>query len=379
MRVEGLRKIAVLGAGVMGHGIAQVAAMAGYGVSVRDISQEILDRALENIRRSLDKLVDKGRLSRREAEEALSRIRPTLSLVEAVEDADFIIEAVPEDLELKRRVFGEVEEAASKEPVLASNTSSLSITEIAEAVERPEKVVGMHFFNPPVIMRLVEVVPGERTSRETVELTMDLARSLGKTPILVKKDSPGFIVNRVLIPYLNEAAKMVDRGEAGVLEVDSAMRFKAGFPIGPFLLSDLIGIDILYHILKVFEEKLGPLYRPASSIERLYREGKLGRKTGEGFYSYREGRPSIPEEAGRGFDEVRLVAIMVNEAAKLVSDGVAETADVDTAMKLGANLPEGPFEAARRIGVRRLVEVLNEMRGRYGEGYAPSKLLLTLT
>ena len=377
--MRNLRKIAVLGAGVMGHGIAQIAAMSGYDVSMRDISQEILDRALENIRRSLDKLVSKGRLSREDAEETLSRIRPTLSLREAVEDADFVIEAVPEDLELKRRIFREVEEVTSKQPVLASNTSSLSITEIAEALDRPEKVVGMHFFNPPVIMRLVEVIPGEKTSKETVELAMDLARRLGKTPVLVRKDSPGFIVNRVLIPYLNEAAKMLDRGEAGVLEIDSAMQFKAGFPIGPFLLSDLIGIDILYHILEVFKEKLGPFYRPADSIQRLYREGKLGRKTGEGFYSYRGGQPNIPEEAGRGFDEVRLIAIMVNEATKLVSDGVAETADVDTAMKLGANLPEGPFEVARRIGVKKLVEVLNEMRERYGEGYAPSKLLLTLT
>ncbi len=378
MKVEDLRKIAVLGAGVMGHGIAQVAAVAGYTVAMRDISEEILERAVGNIKRSLERLVRRGRLSEEDVEAALSRIRTTLDLREAVGDAGLVIEAVPEKLDLKKRVFKEVEEAAPERAVLASNTSSLSITEIAEAVEDPGRVVGMHFFNPPVIMRLVEVVPGERTSRETVEFALDFVKKLGKTPVLVKKDSPGFIVNRVLVPYLNEAAKMVDRGEAEVLEIDSAMQFKARFPMGPFLLSDLIGIDIVHHILKVFEEKLGPFYKPAESIERLYREGKLGRKTGEGFYNYREGRPQVPEEAGRGFDVNRLLALMVNEAAKVVSEGVAEIEDVDTAMKLGANLPEGPFEAARRIGVGRLTEVLRELEERYGEGYAPSPLLSSL-
>lgn len=378
MKVEDLKKFAVLGAGTMGHGIAQLAAVSGYTVALRDISQEILEKAMGNIKWSLGRLVKRGRLSEEDLKATLSRITTTLDLKEAVGDADIVIEAIPENLNLKLRVFREVDAAAPKGAILASNTSSLSITEIAEAVEDPGRFVGMHFFNPPALMRLVEVVAGEETSKETVEAVLGFAKKLGKTPVLVKKDSPGFIVNRVLIPYLNEACKIVERGEFKALEIDSAMQFKARFPMGPFLLSDYIGIDIVYEILKVFEEKLGPYYKPSASIERLFKEKKLGRKTEEGFYSYKEGRPQVPEDAGAGFDINRLLAPMINEAAKLVSEDVAEIEAVDTAMKLGANLPEGPFEAARRIGVEKLVGVLRELEERDGEGYTPSPFLSSL-
>lgn len=378
MKIEDLKTVAILGAGTMGHGIAQVAAVAGYRVFLRDVSNEILENAKGNIRSSLERLAKRGRLSEKDLEAALSRISTTIDLKEAVKDADLIVEAVPERLDLKQRIFKEVDEAAPKEAILASNTSSLSITDLAKAVKKPERVVGLHFFNPPALMRLVEVVPGEKTSKETVELAMSFAKKLDKTPVFVKRDSPGFIVNRVLIPYLNEASKIVERGEFKVLEIDSAMQFKAKFPMGPFLLSDYIGIDIVYEILRVFEEKLGPFYKPSAPIEKLFKEKKLGRKTGEGFYGYKEGAPKVPEDAGAVFDVNRLLAPMINEAAKLVSEGIAETGDVDTAMKLGANLPEGPFETVKRVGADKLTGVLKELEKKHGKGYAPSAFLSSL-
>ena len=223
MKIEDLKTVAVLGAGVMGHGIAQVSAMAGYTVIMRDISNEILETAKGNIRSSLDRLVKRGRLTEKDLEAALARISITIDLKEAVKKADIVIEAIPERLDLKQRIFKDVEEVAPKDAILASNTSSLSITEIAKAVKNPDRVVGTHFFNPPAIMRLVEVILGEKTSKETVELAMDFAKKVNKTPVLVKKDSPGFIVNRVLVPYLNEAAKIVERGEFKVLEIDLSL------------------------------------------------------------------------------------------------------------------------------------------------------------
>jgi len=337
----------VLGAGVMGHGIAQVAAVAGFKVVIRDIAPELLDRAQRSIERSLRRLVERGRMDEGVAQAALGRISMTLELSEAVSDADLVIEAIPERLDLKRAVWREVSERAREDAVLATNTSSLSITSIAEAVSGPERFVGMHFFNPPALMRLVEVVPGARTSGETVRIAKALAERMGKTPVAVKRDAPGFIVNRVLITYLNEAAKLLDAGYTKE-QIDSAMQHGAGMPLGPFMLADLIGLDIVHHILKVFEENLGPQYNPARPIEDLFRERKLGRKTGEGFYSYGE-RPTVSAEEGEGFDINLLLKPLRDEAEKVVEEGVADREAVDTAMKLGANLPRGPFEMAENV------------------------------
>lgn len=327
----------------MGHGIAQIAAGVGYKVTIRDISQEFLDGARQRIERNLKRNVERGRMTEDAAQGLLGRLSFTLDLPEAVRDADLVVEAIPESLDLKQRVWGEVSRGAKEGAVLATNTSSLSVTKIAEAVSQPERFVGMHFFNPPTHMRLVEVIPGAKTGTQTIDLVKAVAGKLGKTPVVVKKDSTGFIVNRVLITYLNEAAKLLGTGVYTRDQIDSAMQYMAKMPLGPFMLSDLIGIDIVHHILKVFEEDLGPDYRPAETIERLYNEKKLGRKTGEGFYSYEE-RPSVPEEAGEGFDTDLLLRPLIEEAQKVVAEGVADENSVDTAMKLGANLPKGPFE-----------------------------------
>lgn len=339
-------RIAVIGAGVMGRGIAHVAASSGFNVVMLDIERRILDDALEEIRRGLGRMVERGRLREEEALMIQSRISTSLSLPEAVEKAGLIIEAVPEVLELKRRVWSEVSASAPLDAIFATNTSSLSITSISEAVSRPERFIGMHFFNPPTIMKLVEVIPGAYTSPETVEAVKSIAERMGKIPVIVRKDSPGFIVNRVLITYLNEAARLLERGYTKE-QIDAGMQYGARMPLGPFMLMDLIGLDIVYNILKVFEEKLGPNYRPAAAIERLFRENKLGRKTSEGFYNYREAH-KVPEEAGRGFDVKPLLDILISEARRVVEEGIADPETVDKAMKLGANLPLGPFEMAER-------------------------------
>ncbi|MCK4399880.1 3-hydroxyacyl-CoA dehydrogenase family protein, partial [Candidatus Bathyarchaeota archaeon] len=303
--------MAVLGAGVMGHGIAQVAAVAGYDVAVRDITQEFLDKAEAGVKNSLNRFVSRGRMSQEDMDAALARIRFTLDLDEAVKGAQLVVEAIPERMDIKHKVWTEAASKAPKDAILASNTSSLSITKIAEAVPNPERFIGMHFFNPPAIMKLVEVNQGEKTSEATVKTVQDLAKRMGKTPVWVKKDAPGFIVNRVLVTYLNEAGKLLDK--YGMEQIDAAMQHKAGMPLGPFMLSDLIGMDIVYNILKVFEENIGPDYAPCVRITELYEAKKLGRKTGEGFYSY-ETRPSVTEDQAEGFDVKLLLKPFVEEA-----------------------------------------------------------------
>ncbi|MGD2200187.1 MAG: 3-hydroxyacyl-CoA dehydrogenase NAD-binding domain-containing protein [Candidatus Bathyarchaeota archaeon] len=340
---EEVERIAVLGAGTMGHGIAQVAAVSGIPVVIRDIAQEFLDGAQKRIEESLKRQVERGRMTDEEVTEVIGNLSYTLDLEEAVRDADLIIEAIPEKMDLKRRVWSEASDAARGDAILATNTSSLSITGIAEAVADPERFIGMHFFNPATLMRLVEVIPGERTGVKTVERVKAIAEMMGKTPVEVKKDVVGFIVNRILVTYLNEAARLLETESYTKEQIDGAMQHRAGMPLGPLMLSDLIGLDIVYHVLKVFEENLGPEYKPADIIEDLYKADKLGRKTGEGFYNYAQ-RPSVTEGEGEGFDVDLLLEPFIAEAEKVVSEGIADPESVDTALKLGGNIPKGPFE-----------------------------------
>jgi len=344
MNVE---RVTVLGAGIMGHGIAQLAATAGFKVTIRDIEQPFLDGARKGIEGSLSKLVQRGRMTEKDSQEVINRITMVLDLAEAVKEADLIVEAVPEKMSIKHQVWGEVSRSAKRDAILATNTSSLSITEMAKAVDAPERFVGMHFFNPPVLMQLVEVIPGAKTSQETISAVKALAEKFGKTPVAVKRDSPGFIFNRVVITYLNEAAKLLDKGYTKE-QIDAAMQYKAGMPMGPFMLSDLIGLDIVHNILRVLEENLGPYYTPTESIKKLYEGKKLGRKTGEGFYNY-AGKPVVSEEQAKGFDVNLLLKPFISEAEKLVAEGVSDPQSIDTVMKLGGNLPIGPFELKVRM------------------------------
>ncbi|MCS7139799.1 MAG: 3-hydroxyacyl-CoA dehydrogenase NAD-binding domain-containing protein [Candidatus Nezhaarchaeota archaeon] len=290
MRVEDVKKVAIIGFGTMGSGIAQVFALAGYEVVARDVTRELLDRGLGLIRDGpfgLSKAVEKGRIKKEDADAALARIKTTTSLAEAVKGVDIVIEAVFENLDLKRQVFKEVDEVAPPHAIIASNTSTLSITALAAVTKRPEKVVGMHFFNPVPVMRLVEVVRGLATSDETVEVVRQLAIKLGKTPI-VCKDVPGFVANRVAFPYLVEAMRLYEMGVASAQDIDAAMKLGYNFPMGPLELIDLIGLDVTLDVLEALYRETGDdKFFPPTVLRQMVRAGWLGRKTGRGFYSYK--------------------------------------------------------------------------------------------
>jgi enoyl-CoA hydratase/3-hydroxyacyl-CoA dehydrogenase len=376
-----IRKIAVIGAGAMGHGIAQVAAMAGFEVTMRDIAPEFLERGMKNIQWSIGKFVEKGRITQEEAEKALKRIKTTVSLEEAVKDADFVIEAIPENLSLKQQAFREMDSYAPTHTVLATNTSALPITEIAAATKRPEKVVGMHFFNPPQLMRLVEVVMGERTSEDTCKVTIELAKKFGKEPVLCRKDVPGFIANRVTAPGQNLIMWMVYNGEYTIEEVDAAAIYKAGMPMGIFALSDFTGLDISYSVLKFMEER-EPNFKVSPLIKEKMEKGEIGVKAGKGFYTYPEkGKwvmPQIPPEKAERFDPMTSTYISINVAAELIRNNIATPEDIDKALKLGFNLPIGPLELADTIGIDQVLSKLKEISakyGQYGDFYKPSPLL----
>jgi enoyl-CoA hydratase/3-hydroxyacyl-CoA dehydrogenase len=361
MDADDIETIAVLGAGSMGHGIAEVAAMAGYDVRLRDIDEDLVTDGYENIEWSLEKLAERDQLTDEEADAALERVTPVVDLEEALTGVEFVVEVVPEKMEIKRDVYEDVEEHAPEEAIFASNTSSLSISDLAEFTDRPEKFCGMHFFNPPVRMALVEVISGAETAEETLETTEDLAEAFGKTPVRVRKDSPGFIVNRVLVPLMNEACWMVSEGDADVSEIDSATKFDMGLPMGAFELGDQVGNDVTYHVLEYLHETLGDAYEPAPFLEETVEKERYGRKTGEGFYDYDDGDgPDIPPDAGSEEIEHRLLATMANEVGKLLEADVAPAADVDEAVMLGAGFPEGPAKMADDAGLDALVERLNE-------------------
>lgn len=282
-----IKKLGVVGAGAMGNGIAQLAAQIGCDVVMRDIEDAFVERGMKNIDRFLSKSVEKGKLESKEKDAILGRITGTTDM-SRLKDVDFVIEAVIEDLELKKSVFKELDELCRPEVILATNTSSMSLTEIAAATKRPENVCGMHFFNPVPLMRLVEVIRGYATSDETVAITTDLAKKMGKTTVEVKKDSPGFIVNRIMIPHMVEAIKIVEEGIATKEDVDIAVKNGLNYPMGPFELMDLTGIDICYFVNEYFHKELNKELKWVSPnlFKTMIRANKLGRKTGEGWYDY---------------------------------------------------------------------------------------------
>jgi 3-hydroxybutyryl-CoA dehydrogenase len=283
-----IKRAAVLGAGLMGHGITQVCAQVGrYEVNMQDTEQRFLDNGMKMINNSLAQFIKKGTLSEKESKEVLSRIHSTLDLREAVQNADLIIEAVPENLTLKKTLLTEVGKHTPKHAIITSNTSSISITDIGTATGRPEKVCGMHFFNPPQLMRLIEITRGLKTSNETIELVKQISIKLGKEPVVVKKDSPGFIVNRILIPAINEAVYLVAEGIAEPEDIDKACELGLNWPIGPLKLLDYIGLDTDLFITEVMMNETGdPKYRPSNLLKQMVRANLLGRKTGRGFYDW---------------------------------------------------------------------------------------------
>jgi len=284
-----IKKVAVLGAGLMGHGITQVAAQtAKYEVYMRDIKQEFVDNGMKMINDSLQRFLKKGETTEAELSQILSRIHPTIDLKEAVADADLVIEAVTENLELKKKVLSEADLYAKPDAIIASNTSSISISELASATQRPEKFAGMHFFNPPQLMKLIEIIRGAKTSDETLNTIVEVSKKMGKEPVVVKKDVAGFVVNRILIPALNEAVALVDEGVATQEDIDKAIKLGLNWPMGPLTLLDYVGLDTTLAITEVMTKELDPKYQANPLLRQMVRAGLLGRKSGKGFYDWKK-------------------------------------------------------------------------------------------
>ena len=280
-----IERLAVLGAGQMGAGIAQVAACSGYQVVMIDIEQDYLDRGLSSIEKSLSKLVSKGRISEEEAKSAINLVSTSVSR-DSASEADLVIEAIPEVLELKASAFSDLDEICKETAILATNTSSISIDEIASSTKRPGRVIGMHFMNPVPIMKLIEIINGSQTLPEVTKAILEVSERMGKTPLQCN-DSPGFISNRILCPMLNEAILALQEGVAEPEAIDGIMKLGMNHPLGPLALADLIGLDTVLHIMNVLREGLeDEKYAPAELLVSMVSEGKLGRKSGQGFYSY---------------------------------------------------------------------------------------------
>ncbi len=381
-------RVGVVGAGTMGRGIAQIAALGGYGTVLYDISAELAEAGAAGLREALDKGAERGRWSVDEAAAASSRVETTADL-DGLAGCGLVVEAAPEKLELKRRIFTGLAEALGPEPVFASNTSSLRVTEITEGVPQPARVVGMHFFNPPALMKLVEVVAAERSSEAALTATTEVAERMGRTPIRAK-DSPGFVANRLARPFTLESLRILGDGVADAARIDRIVRLGGGFRMGPFELLDLIGLDVNLEIARSFFAQGGEpeRWRPSPIQEQLVADGRLGRKSGRGYHEYGEGAarepdpelgieaPTLdPEELAQidpAAEEVlgRLFAQIANEAAFAREEEIASPDDMDTAMRLGFNWPLGPIGITGLIGARRAVELLDRLRSEKGEAYA---------
>ena len=388
-------KVGVVGAGTMGAGIAQIAALGGYETCLYEIDEKQLGRGLEMIRNGMRRGAERGRWSESEAAEGLERLRSD-TLIELVRDCELVIEAAPEDLDLKRNLFDRLASVCGPDAVLATNTSSLSVTAIAAAVPEPGRIVGMHFFNPPALMELVEVIAGDESGEPALGLATEVAGGMGRTPIRAR-DSVGFVANRCVRPFFLESLRMLGEGVAPHDEIDRIVRLGVGLRMGPFELMDLIGIDVNFAVARSFwEQSFGePRWRPVPLHERMVNSGRLGRKTGRGFYVYKKGephRPRDPDVDGERpiFDEdelervagpnapgvlTRLGATIANEACFALGEGVASAEDINTAMRLGYNWPIGPLEWGERLGWSRALGVLEELRELRGETYRPAPLL----
>jgi len=384
-------KAAVVGAGFMGSEIAQVITYSGLPVILKDIDQAQLDKGMETIRRIYQRRVDKGKMDVGTMQSKLDLVEPTLTY-DGFEDVDIVIEAVPEKMAIKRQVFAELEEVCHEGTIFASNTSALSISEMGAATRRPHKVIGMHFFSPAHVMKLVEVIPGLDTSQETVDDVVMFAESLRKLPVVVQ-ECPGFLVNRLLMPYLFEAILCLQEGAATAAEIDKAMT-AFGWPMGPFTLMDMIGIGVCYDVGVYLAEEYGGGLAVPQLLEKLYRAGRLGEKAGAGFYGYGDQSDEPVYEmikeiqaqpgaiTGTEFSTDRLMMPMINEAAQCLLEHVAAVNDIDMACIAGLGMKVGdermgPLAYADLIGLDVVLEKLEEFRAKYGERFRPCRLLKT--
>ena len=381
-------KTAVVGAGAMGAEIAQTISFSGVPVILRDINQPRVDKGLATIRKIYQRRVDKGRMTAEELEQKMALVSTTTTW-DGFQDVDLVVEAVPEQMPLKQQIFRELDQRTPETAILASNTSSLSISALAGVTKRPHKVIGMHFFYPAHIMKLVEVIPGLDTADETTADITAFAESLRKLPIRVN-ECPGFLVNRILMPYLNEAAFCVQEGSASPKQIDEAM-VAFGFPMGPFSLVDNLGFDVCREVVNVLVDAYGDRMQPAALWERIASKGRFGAKSGAGFYLYgdRAGKPDTELDAilrelqaahkgPKEFSVNRLVLPMVNETIRCLEEHVCTAADADLAVVAGLGFPQskgGILHYADEIGLEVVLKELQRMVGQFGGRFWPSPLL----
>lgn len=374
-----LKRIGIIGAGTMGRGIAQVAATAGHAVQLYDNNPSGLDHAIHQLKNLFDKLVHKEKFTRQAADEILERIEPVQSLAE-LEDCQLIIEAIVEDFEIKKQVFTQIETFVDDDCIIASNTSSLSITSLAGVCDKPERVLGIHFFNPAALMPLVEIIPAIQTDQTVLDEAQQLIASWKKV-VVIAKDTPGFIVNRVARPFYGEAIRILEEGIADIPTIDWAMKKLGGFKMGPFELMDYIGNDINYTVTETVYEAFfyDPRYRPSFTQKRVVEANRLGRKSGRGYYDYAEGAENSKPEEREGLGQIivdRIVAMLINEAADALFWNIASREDIDLAMTKGVNYPKGLLKWADEIGVMNVFNRLESFYLEYAEDrYRPSPLL----
>ena len=382
-------KAGVVGAGAMGAGISQVISYSGLPVVLKDVDQKMLDRGMQQIRDIYQSRVDKGKMTAGEVQSKLDLIIPTLDYGEFA-DVDIVIEAVPEKMALKQRLFAEIDQIVPEGTILASNTSALSITEMGRATQRPHKMIGMHFFNPANVMKLVEIIRGEETDDDTVQDLVAFTESLRKIPVVVK-ECPGFLVNRLLMPYLNEATLALQEGAATAQEIDEAM-VEYGWPMGPFTLMDFLGLDVCYDVGQYLYSQYGDRMEAATMFELLVKSGRLGEKSGAGFYGYGDNtdeavKQLIAQTSGgkqlSEFSPERLMYPLINEAAYAVQENIADVRDIDMAMVAGTGMAVkgeriGPLALADKIGLDVVVAGLEAFEQKYGKRFHPADKLYAL-
>jgi enoyl-CoA hydratase/3-hydroxyacyl-CoA dehydrogenase len=376
-----LKNITVLGSGIMGHGIAQVSAMSGFKVILRDIEKQFLDKAMEKIKWSLQKLSEKNKITKDQVDEFYNNITPVIDLKEAIKQADLIIEAVPEDYNLKKKVYGELDEVSDDSVIYASNTSTLPITELSKLTKKSNKFIGVHFFNPPQLMKLVEVIPGLETDPTITNEIINFVKTIGKTPILCKKDVVGFIVNRVFIPLVHEAAYCIDRDNASMSEIDSAVKYKMDFPMGIFELADYTGIDVIYKATHEMSTRDTKVILPHPKIKELYESKQFGQKSGKGFYDYKGDnyeRINLSEEKASKYNPISILGVASNNAAWLISNQVCDKEDLENALRLGMGMKTELFKLVENFGVEKIIDKLKDLERNYGEFYHPNEYLLSL-